>query len=102
MKFYLISDNIDTQMGLRLAGIEGAVVHTPEETERELTKAVNDKDIGIVLITEKLSSMCPDLVYDMKLKYSRPLIIAIPDRHGSGRGEDSITGYVRDAIGVKI
>ena len=42
MKFYLIIDNIDTQMGLRLAGIEGAVVHTPEETERELTKAVYD------------------------------------------------------------
>ena len=27
MKFYLLSDNIDTQMGMRLAGIEGVVVH---------------------------------------------------------------------------
>ena len=27
MKFFLISDNIDTQMGMRLAGIEGVVVH---------------------------------------------------------------------------
>ncbi len=28
MKFYLISDNIDTQMGMRLAGIDGVVVHS--------------------------------------------------------------------------
>ena len=27
MKMYLISDNIDTFTGMRLAGIEGAVVH---------------------------------------------------------------------------
>ncbi|MEE1127421.1 MAG: ATP synthase subunit F, partial [Acutalibacteraceae bacterium] len=27
MKFYLISDNHDTVTGLRLAGIEGEVVH---------------------------------------------------------------------------
>ncbi|HEX3027523.1 MAG TPA: ATP synthase subunit F, partial [Clostridia bacterium] len=27
MRFYLISDNVDTQVGLRLAGIEGVVVH---------------------------------------------------------------------------
>ena len=27
MKFFLISDNIDTQMGMRLAGIDGVVVH---------------------------------------------------------------------------
>ena len=27
MKFYLISDNVDTEMDLRFVGIEGEVVH---------------------------------------------------------------------------
>ncbi len=102
MKFYLISDNIDTQIGMRLSGIEGCVAHTPEEVETALRAAVENRDIGIVLITEKLIALCPQLVYDMKLKYRRPLIAEIPDRHGSGRAKDSITRYVRDAIGVKI
>lgn len=102
MKFHLISDNNDTKMGMRLAGVEGVVVHTAEETEAQLRRAVEDQDIGIILITEKLTLLCPDLIYDLKLKYTRPLIIAIPDRHGSGRGEDSVTQYVRDAIGVRI
>ena len=35
MRFYLISDNVDTQVGMRLAGIEGVVVHEPEEVNLE-------------------------------------------------------------------
>ena len=31
-----------------------------------------------------------------------PLIVEIPDRHGGGRAKDSITRYVREAIGIKI
>lgn len=39
MKFFLISDNTDTQMGMRLAGIEGIVVSRPEEVTDALEKA---------------------------------------------------------------
>lgn len=102
MRFYLISDNVDTQVGMRLAGIEGTVVHEPDEVRSSLKAAMNDKNIGIVLITEKLVKLCPDLVYELKLNCKRPLIVEIPDRHGSGRANDSITRYVREAIGVKI
>ena len=38
MKFFLISDNTDTQMGMRLAGIEGIVVSRPEEVSEALEK----------------------------------------------------------------
>lgn len=31
-----------------------------------------------------------------------PLIIEIPDRHGTGRKPDFITGYVNEAIGLKL
>ena len=102
MKFYLISDNIDTAAGMRLAGIEGVVVHETEEENRALQTAMDDPEIGIVLMTERLVSLCPDLVYDLKLNRNQPLIVEIPDRHGSGRSKDSITRYVREAIGLKI
>lgn len=102
MRFYLISDNVDTQVGMRLAGIEGVVVHEDKDVREALKKAMDDQEIGIVLITEKLVKLCPDLVYDLKLNRRRPLIVEIPDRHGSGRAKDSITRYVREAIGVKI
>lgn len=102
MRFYLISDNVDTAMGMRLAGIEGVVVHEDSEVRDVLTKAMDYDDVAVILMTERLVSLCPDLVYNLKLNRKQPLIVEIPDRHGNGRAKDSITRYVRDAIGVKI
>ena len=102
MKFYLISDNVDTLMGMRLAGIEGVVVHKDEEVKKELEKAMDMPDVAIILMTETLVALCPELIYDLKLKRKQPHIVEIPDRHGNGRTKDSITKYVQDAIGVKL
>lgn len=102
MKMFLISDNNDTLTGMRLAGINGVSVKTKPEFKQELTKATSDKDIAVVIITEKLSRDYPGLVLDAKISKNLPLIVEIPDRHGSSRPEDFITQYVREAIGIKI
>ena len=60
MKFYLLSDNIDTKMGMRLAGIDGVVIHEAAEVERELTLVMNDPEVGVVLMTNRLISLCPE------------------------------------------
>lgn len=102
MKFFLISDNIDTQMGLRLAGIEGVVVHERHELLETLEKALHDEDIAIVLITTKLIELCPDVISEIKLKQKKPLIVEIPDRHGDSKIGETIDRYVSEAIGVKL
>ena len=102
MNMYLISDNVDTLTGMRLAGVEGVVVHEREELRSELEKAVADKTIGIILLTEKFGREFPDIVDDVKLKRKLPLIIEIPDRHGTGRKPDFITSYINEAIGLKL
>jgi len=94
MKMYLISDNVDTLTGMRLAGVEGAVVHEREELKNELDKVLADKSIGIILLTE--------IIDDVKLERKLPLIVEIPDRHGTGRKPDFITSYVNEAIGLKL
>ncbi len=68
MRFYLISDNVDTAMGMRLAGIEGVVVHEDSEVRDALTKAMDYDDVAVILMTERLVSLCPDLVYNLKAK----------------------------------
>ncbi|HIZ20602.1 MAG TPA: V-type ATP synthase subunit F [Firmicutes bacterium] len=102
MRFYVISDNVDTQVGLRLAGIDGVVVHEQDEVTQALSDAMQMPDVAVILMTEHLVKLCPDLVDELKLNRARPLIVEIPDRHGNGRAKDSITRYVRDAIGIKI
>ena len=72
MRFYLISDNIDTQMGMRLSGIEGVVVHTSEEVSNALDKAMEMKDVGVVLMTELAVKQCREKVYNYKLTRETP------------------------------
>ena len=78
MKMYLISDNIDTWTGMRLAGVEGAVGRL--EFGKEF----------------------PDIIDHIRLERKLPLIVEIPDRHGTGRAPDFITSYVNEAIGINI
>lgn len=99
---YLISDNVDTQTGMRLAGVDGVVVHTREELKNALETALLDKNIGILLLTEKFGREFPEIVDDVKLNHKIPLIIEIPDRHGTGRKPNFITSYVNEAIGLKL
>lgn len=102
MKMYLISDNVDTYTGMRLAGVDGVVVHERQELYDALQKVIADKSIGIVLLTEKFGREFPDIIDDIRLTYKSPLLIEIPDRHGTGRKKDFITSYVNEAIGLKL
>jgi V/A-type H+-transporting ATPase subunit F len=87
---------------MRLAGIEGVVVHEREDFKRALQDAAADAETGIILITVKLSQLAPEYVAEIKLNRRLPLIVEIPDRHGMGKSDDFITKYVREAIGLKI
>lgn len=102
MKMYLISDNVDTQIGMRLAGIDGCVAHTAEEIESEIKKALTDKDLGILILTEKAGATVESYLRSLKLTLHTPLIIEIPDRHGSRDIANSINSLVQESIGLKL
>lgn len=102
MRFYLLSDNIDTQIGMRLAGIDGVVVHEAEEVKSALSKACEIKDVGIILMTEKLIKLIPEYVYDIKLNRKSPLIVEIPDRHGTSQISETINRYVKESVGITL
>ena len=102
MKMFLISDNNDTFTGMRLVGVNGRVVQDRAGFKRALDKVLANKEIAILIITDRLSADYPELVKEAKLSKGLPLIVEIPDRFGSNRPEDFITHYVREAIGIKI
>ena len=62
MKMYLISDNVDTYTGMRLAGVDGVVVHKRDELKKALEDVLSDKTVGIVLLTEKFGREFPDII----------------------------------------
>lgn len=102
MRMYLLSDNVDTLIGMRMSGVEGVVLHEEKELREKLSSLMQEDDIAVILITATLVNLIRETVYDLKLNVKQPLIIEIPDRHGNGRTKDSITKYVKDAIGVNL
>lgn len=78
------------------------VVHERNELRSELEQVLTDPSVGIVLLTEKLGQEFPDLIDQFRLERKIPLLVEIPDRHGTGRKKDFITSYVTEAIGLKL
>lgn len=102
MKVFLLSDNTDTLVGFKLAGIEGILVNDKDDALRQMKKLQAAKDIGLLLITEKLAEKIKDEINRLKLENNLPIIIEVPDRHGSRRPPDYLTRYIRQTIGLKI
>ena len=100
MKSFLISDNRDTFVGMRLAGVNGLIVRNAEEASQAIKKYIDIEDIGVLILTEKVVDMVKDEVMELKLKCKRPLIIEIPDRHGTTRGYDQIANYIKESVGI--
>ncbi len=101
MKFYVIGDE-ETVLGFQLVGIEGKVVHTPEETRESLEDAFKKEGLGIIIITERTASTVRSLVDQYIYKTTFPLIIEIPDREGKMEGRGSVRDLIRAAVGIHL
>jgi V/A-type H+-transporting ATPase subunit F len=102
MKVFMLSDNTHTLTGMRLSGVEGVVVHEREEILKELAKVKEKRDIGILFITELLVERVQQELNEMKVSQNLPIIVEIPDRHGTRRPPDFLTRYIKESIGLKI
>lgn len=103
MKAFLVSDNHDTLVLLNLAGIRGMIARDPAEVCLTVDDVLKNRhDVGVLVMTERVAEMVPDLVKALRERGEPPLLVEIPDRHGSRRGADFLTRYIRSAIGVNI
>ncbi len=67
-----------------------------------IQSAIEDPEVGILVLTEKVAETVPDLVQSLRERGELPLVVEVPDRHGMHRAADFLTAYVRDAIGVNL
>ncbi len=101
MKFKLITDSHDAVTGMRLAGIEGVAVKGAAQAEQEIKNAMQDPEIGIVLVTQGLAQSCGELISSLKLGSGNKLIVTVPGSKDE-KASDDIMQYVREAVGIKL
>ncbi len=102
MKYFLISDNVDTLAGMRLVGVNGVIVHERHELQEALEAVFKNEEIGLVLVTEKLVNEFQDMIFEYKLKRRTPLIVEMPDRHSKQNPGENIKRYISEVVGIKI
>ncbi len=102
MKFFLLSDNLDTLLGMRLAGVNGALVQTEEELKNNLREVLEDSKIAIVLLTSNVVGMCKEYVLDLKLRIKSPLLVEIPSGTDAGKYGGSMVDYIHKTTGMTV
>jgi len=102
MRYFAISSDHDTLVGLRLAGIEGALASDKRDVTSLIETVRADETVAVLLVTESCYALCRELIDSIKLSVSRPLVSVIPAAEGPRGDTGSITRLIREAIGVKI
>jgi V/A-type H+-transporting ATPase subunit F len=101
MRYYIIGDE-DAVLGFGLVGVAGAVVRTAAQARDAFSEAMDQSDIGIIIITERVADLIRPQVDQFIFTRSFPLIVEIPDRQGPLEGKPGIREMVNQAIGIKL
>ena len=101
MKYAVIGDE-DTILGFGIVGVTGYTVVDADEARQAFDKALAEKDIAIIIITEPVADMIRAEVDRYLFTERFPLVVEIPDRHGRQPGRPGIKDLVNAAIGIKL
>tara|TARA_Y100000588_G_C13891362_1_gene768826 strand:- start:339 stop:644 length:306 start_codon:yes stop_codon:yes gene_type:complete len=101
MKSFLISDNKETLIGMRLTGISGVILETRAEIVKKIDALIADKEVGIIMITGGIMKVAEEEIMERKLVESETLIIQIPGT-ADHADEDRMARYIRESIGLKF
>lgn len=77
MKLLVIGSQ-DAVWGFSLAGVRGLIAATAEELNRALSEALEDKEVGIILVTEDVASLARRRMDDLMIRTTVPLVVEIP------------------------
>ena len=92
----------DTVLGFALTGVEGRAVSNSEEAEAALDGALENKQNGIIMITERTAELVRERVDRFIFTRSFPLVVEIPDRLGPVSGRPKLREMANQAIGIKL
>jgi V/A-type H+-transporting ATPase subunit F len=100
MRAFVIGD-YDMVTGFQLAGIKGVAVSTVDEALHALSKAVENVDVALILISEGFSTKMRDSIDKLRLERITPVIVELPGRLGPS-GAIDMSSILRKAIGAKV
>ena len=104
MSSVAIIGDIDTVSGFRLGGVKKAeVVTTAEEAIAAFDKFLEQDEISIIIITQKIADNIREHIHKRLGSDVLPMVIEIPDKSGSSEGgADQMAALIKRVIGVEM
>ncbi|KAA9302049.1 MULTISPECIES: V-type ATP synthase subunit F [Aerococcus] len=102
MKQFVISDNLDSLTGMRLAGIDGVLVQEAEAFRPNFDAVIKNKDYGIVMISPALIEANQAAIDEVRFNQATPLIVELQGPNEYRTAENQIAKTIRQAIGISI
>lgn len=100
MDFFVIGDQYMV-LGFKLVGIAGEVADSAGQALAKLKEVIN-KNVKIILISDRLTESIQDEIEEIIVKMNFPLVIEIPDRQGAREGKKSIQDIMKSSLGFSI
>jgi len=91
-----------TVRGFGFAGIDGAVVETPDEARAAIRRFLDEPGIGLILVAQSVANQLRGEFDEYKLRRHFPLVLNIPDSTGAGMEAEDIQELVRKALGLRL
>jgi V/A-type H+-transporting ATPase subunit F len=101
MHYFVIGDEF-TVLGFSLAGVKGQSVASLEEAQSAFSRAMEDPETGIIIITERIADLIRSRVDELLFSEQFPLVLEIPDRLGPIEDRATLRELVQQAIGIAV
>ncbi len=101
MRFYCVADE-DTVRGFRLAGVQGEVVAGAAQAEAAVRRAADRPDLGVLIVTQSVAADARDLVDEIRMTRTQPLVVEVPGPEGPLPGRKTLRDFVQEAVGISL
>ena len=102
MSAYHIIGDQDTVLGYRFAGVSGEAVENAEQAKTAFENALNDSGITVLLVTEAVEDMIPDMVMRHRMAAKPPYLAVVQDIWGPRGGRKSLQELINEAVGISL
>ncbi|HOT93018.1 MAG TPA: V-type ATP synthase subunit F [Anaerolineae bacterium] len=92
----------DAVQGFALVGVDGQIATTSEAVNQALDVALNDKNTGIILVTEDAADLARQRVDHLVAHSTVPLVVEIPGPAGMSADRPELGEIIRRTTGVRI
>jgi V/A-type H+-transporting ATPase subunit F len=100
-KIVVVADG-PTCTGFRLAGVQEAFKLLGKAAERKVEELVEEGEVGIVIINEKLLTSMDHRLRKTIDRIAKPVFIAVPDKNGPSADVESLKEMVKRALGFEL